>query len=183
MIWSWRTRSNSRTGLGAELLLPAKSAFCFRCLFYFSPLISSFYLSFYFLSFFGSFDRCRFFFLSIYLCLFSTSPRVWFEAGEQGVTLELAWGPRNSLRNFSCCLFYLYVFLVSCFSSFFLFFCFWAFIFWATVVIFLIQLLVRVGCFFCYSFLPRTLHVLKFYLVSLKLLKKIAFDLRTRLNH
>ena len=40
-----------------------------------------------------------FFFLSIYLCLFSTSPRVWFEAGEQGVTLELAWGPRNCLRN------------------------------------------------------------------------------------
>ena len=65
-----------------------------------------------------------FFFLSIYLCLFRTSPRVWFEAGEQGVTLELAWGPRNSLRNFSCCLFYLYVFLVSCFSSFFLFFLF-----------------------------------------------------------
>ena len=29
MIWSWRTRSNSRTGLGAELLLPAKSTFCF----------------------------------------------------------------------------------------------------------------------------------------------------------
>ena len=29
MIWSWRTRSNSRTGLGAELLLLAKSAFCF----------------------------------------------------------------------------------------------------------------------------------------------------------
>ena len=35
MIWSWRTRSNSRTGLGAELLLPAKSAFCFYHHFYF----------------------------------------------------------------------------------------------------------------------------------------------------
>ena len=32
MIWSWRTRSNSQSGLGAELLLPAKSAFCFCCL-------------------------------------------------------------------------------------------------------------------------------------------------------
>ena len=42
MIWSWRTRSNSQSGLGAELLLPAKSAFCFCCLFYYSPLISSF---------------------------------------------------------------------------------------------------------------------------------------------
>ena len=36
MIWSWRTRSNSQSGLGAELLLPAKSAFFFCCLFYFS---------------------------------------------------------------------------------------------------------------------------------------------------
>ena len=39
MIWSWRTRSNSRTGLGAELLLPAEFAFCFCCFFYFSPLL------------------------------------------------------------------------------------------------------------------------------------------------
>ena len=38
MIWSWRTRSNSQTGLGAEYLLPVEFAFCFCCLFYFSPL-------------------------------------------------------------------------------------------------------------------------------------------------
>ena len=38
MIWSWRTRSNSQTGLGAEYLLPLEFAFCFCCLFYFSPL-------------------------------------------------------------------------------------------------------------------------------------------------
>ena len=44
MIWSWRTRSNSRTGLGAEWLLPAKSAFFFYHLFYIFPLIRSFYI-------------------------------------------------------------------------------------------------------------------------------------------
>ena len=38
LIWSWRTRSNSQTGLGAEYLLPLEFAFCFCCLFYF-PLI------------------------------------------------------------------------------------------------------------------------------------------------
>ena len=38
MIWSWRTRSNSQTGLGAEYLLPVEFAFCFCCHFYF-PLI------------------------------------------------------------------------------------------------------------------------------------------------
>ena len=39
MIWSWRTRSSSRTGLGAEFLLPAEFAFSFCCFFYFSPLL------------------------------------------------------------------------------------------------------------------------------------------------
>ena len=43
MIWNWRTRSNSRTGLGAEELLPAKSAFCF---FYFFSFLLSFLSSF-----------------------------------------------------------------------------------------------------------------------------------------
>ena len=33
MIWSWWTRSNSQTGLGAEELLPTKLAFCFCCFF------------------------------------------------------------------------------------------------------------------------------------------------------
>ena len=35
MIWSWRTRSDSQTGLGAEELLPAEFAicFCFFCFF------------------------------------------------------------------------------------------------------------------------------------------------------
>ena len=51
-----------------------------------------------------------------------TSPRVWFGAGGQGVTLELAWGPRNCLRNLHFVL--LSFLLVSCFSSFFLLFLF-----------------------------------------------------------
>ena len=48
MIWSWRTRSNSRTGLGAEWLLPAKSVLCFCCLSYFFSLKRSFLTSFFF---------------------------------------------------------------------------------------------------------------------------------------
>ena len=39
MIWSWRTRSNSQTGLGAENLLPLEFAFCFCCLYYFPLFI------------------------------------------------------------------------------------------------------------------------------------------------
>ena len=46
MIWSWRTRSNSRTGLGAEFLLPAKSTFSFCCIFYFFLYYRHFFLSF-----------------------------------------------------------------------------------------------------------------------------------------
>ena len=50
MIWSCRTRSNSQTGLGAELLLPMEFIFCFCCFFYFfpllSPILSSFFLFF-----------------------------------------------------------------------------------------------------------------------------------------
>ena len=47
MIWSWRTRSNSQTGLGAEELLPAKLRFCFCCFSStFSPYHHHFYLLF-----------------------------------------------------------------------------------------------------------------------------------------
>ena len=60
MIWSWRTRSNSRTGLRAELLLPAKSAFCFYPHFYFGEekwkLTSSFLIVINFFFFFHSTD-------------------------------------------------------------------------------------------------------------------------------
>ena len=76
MIWSWRIRSNSQTGLGAELLLPAKSAFCFCCLFYFSRQYHHFYHFFFYLILFFSkklsygctvfflygFGTCQFFF-------------------------------------------------------------------------------------------------------------------------
>ena len=48
LICSWRTRSNSQTGLGAEELLPAEFAFFSCCFFFFFPLLSSF-LSFFFL--------------------------------------------------------------------------------------------------------------------------------------
>ena len=44
MIWSWRTRIYSQTGLGAELLLPA---FCYCCLFYFFPYYHHFMLCFF----------------------------------------------------------------------------------------------------------------------------------------
>ena len=49
MIWSWRTRSYSQTGLGAEELLPAEFAFCSSCYFYFFSLLSSFLSSFFLL--------------------------------------------------------------------------------------------------------------------------------------
>ena len=52
MIWNWRTRSNSRTGLGAEWLLPAKSVLCFCCLSYFflkTIIFNFFFLCFFFL--------------------------------------------------------------------------------------------------------------------------------------
>ena len=41
MIWNWRTRSNSRTGLGAEELLPAKLyfSFCWFFFYFFSLLV------------------------------------------------------------------------------------------------------------------------------------------------
>ena len=53
MIWSWRSRSNSQTGLGAEELLPAE--FCFCCFFLLFPLIIIFLSSFFLLLFLNSF--------------------------------------------------------------------------------------------------------------------------------
>ena len=70
-----------------------------------------------------------------------TSPRVWFRAGRQGVTLKLAWGPRNSsLRNlhFVFAVFFLLLplIIIILLSSFFPFFHFWAvFLFRATWLI------------------------------------------------
>ena len=55
MIWSWRSRSNSQTGLGAEELLPAEFAFCFCCFFLLFPLIIIFLSSFFLLLFLNSF--------------------------------------------------------------------------------------------------------------------------------
>ena len=52
LICSWRTRSNSQTGLGAEELLPAEFAFCSCCFFFFFPLLSSFLSSFFLFPFF-----------------------------------------------------------------------------------------------------------------------------------
>ena len=51
MIWSWRTRSNSQTGLGAEYLLPVEFAFCvFAVFLLFSIIIANFII---FLPFFS----------------------------------------------------------------------------------------------------------------------------------
>ena len=66
MIWSWRTRSYSQTGLGAEELLPAECALGLECVvfFYFFSLLSSFYLLFFLtfvseqFSFSGHFVNC-----------------------------------------------------------------------------------------------------------------------------
>ena len=78
-----------------------------------------------------------------------TSPRVWFGAGGQGVTLELAWGPSySSLRNlhFSFAVFSIFSFnIVIFFLSFYLFF-------FAEKLCFL--------CFFWYGF--GTCHLLFF---------------------
>ena len=72
MIWSWRIRGNSQTGLGAEQLLPVKFAFWFCCLFYFFPLLLLSSLSCFSFSLFFSF----FFWTGISLghrCIFSVT--------------------------------------------------------------------------------------------------------------
>ena len=46
MIWNWRSRSNSQTGLGAEELLPAELVFCSCCVFFFFPYYHHFHLLF-----------------------------------------------------------------------------------------------------------------------------------------
>ena len=51
MIWSWRTRSNSRTGLGAELLLPAEFAFFFFAVFLLFPPVIIIFICFSFFPF------------------------------------------------------------------------------------------------------------------------------------
>ena len=68
MIWSWRTRSYSQTGLGAEELLPAEFAFCFCCFFFFFSLLSTL-LSSFFLIFFSSgfLFQGHFFFIVSYI--------------------------------------------------------------------------------------------------------------------
>ena len=72
MIWSWRTRSYSQTGLGAEELLPAECALGLECVvfFYFFSLLSSFYLLFFLtfvseqFSFSGHFVNCQLYYAS-----------------------------------------------------------------------------------------------------------------------
>ena len=59
MIWNWRSRSNSQTGLGAEELLPAELVFCSCCVFFFFPYYHHFHLLFPF-SFFFVFEQFRF---------------------------------------------------------------------------------------------------------------------------
>ena len=72
MIWSWRTRSNSRTGLGAELLLPAEFAFCFAVFSTFPPCYNHFYLFFLFPFFFVLSSRNGFVFFKRFLCPFTS---------------------------------------------------------------------------------------------------------------
>ena len=72
MIWSWRTRSNSRTGLGAELLLPAEFHFVFAVFSTFLPCYHHFYLFFLFPFFFVLSSRNGFVFFKRFLCLFTS---------------------------------------------------------------------------------------------------------------
>ena len=72
MIWSWRTRSNSRTGLGAELLLPAEFHFVFAVFSTFPPCYHHFYLFFLFPFFFVLSSRNGFVFFKRFLCLFTS---------------------------------------------------------------------------------------------------------------
>ena len=61
-----------------------------------------------------------------------TSPRVWFGAGGQGVTLKLAWGPSNSSPwnlLFVFAVFSIFFFLLSSSCLFFTVFFFWAVMF------------------------------------------------------
>ena len=77
-----------------------------------------------------------------------TSPRVWFGAGGQGVTLKLAWGPSNS-SPWICILFLLsfqfFLFLSSFYALFF-------FPFFSEQFYFRERNLVRVGCIFPFFF-------------------------------
>ena len=58
-----------------------------------------------------------------------TSPRVWFGACGQGVTLKLAWGPSNSSPWNICLLFFFAVFSIISPTNFsFIFFLIWTFI-------------------------------------------------------
>ena len=69
-----------------------------------------------------------------------TSPRVWFGAGGQGVTLKLAWGPSNSSPwnlRFVFAVFSLFFHYYHLLVFFLLFFFAEQLCFWATVVFFL----------------------------------------------
>ena len=102
-----------------------------------------------------------------------TSPRVWFGAGGQGVTLKLAWGPSNSspwiciLFLCFCCLFH--------FSSFYHHFmpCFFPLFFWA--VVFSRTVLVRVGCIFPFFFSKSGVTSFSLFMSLLLLLPLIHF--------
>ena len=66
---------SKKDGLGAELLLPAKSAFCFCCLFYFSLQYHHFYLFFYLILFCSKKCQLPFFpsFFSVFIPLSTPS--------------------------------------------------------------------------------------------------------------
>ena len=100
-----------------------------------------------------------------------TSPRVWFGAGGQGVTLKLAWGPSNSSpRNlhFAFAVFSLFFFL---YHNFYLictlFSFFWEIILSVHCVVFfshIFTVLVLFSSFFSVSFLSSaSLNTFYFY--------------------
>ena len=104
MIWSWQTRSNSRIGLGAELLLSAKSAFCFCCLFFFSSkssCLSSFYLILFLLRNYAIIARWR------WTLNFKRNRQVSWEEGAVSIIFSnreifLNGVPLNSVVNSLC---------------------------------------------------------------------------------
>ena len=81
-----------------------------------------------------------------------TSPRVWFGAGGQGVTLKLAWGPSNSspwnLRFVFVVFFIFPLFIIILCLPFFLVFL--SSHIFGSLWYFPVMVLVRLGCFFLF---------------------------------
>ena len=83
-----------------------------------------------------------------------TSPRVWFGAGGQGVTLKLAWGPSNSspwYLRFVFVVFFIFPSLSSLYVLFFFFFLLLLSTYNFGPLWYLsVMVLVRLGCFFSF---------------------------------